>query len=287
MTATPELGAGGAIGDHHSQAALLEMCLKEGERLAQLNQFKSDFLNMVAHDLNNVITPMLISQHVLKEGLEEGQLAACGRSVALLGRGLDRLTGFLADLLDSARLQSGQLEIKSKTFDLGDQLRASVAVVRPEAETKGITVDTEIEGSALVFASPLRIEQVTSNLLSNAVKFTPGNGRIVVRMAQDADGVEFVVSDTGAGLRPTDLPLLFQPFSRLAPTTQGKHTGTGLGLFICRGIVELHAGRIWCESAGPGKGATFHVWLPRAAPMASPGPTPCRVHSVAGRAPRA
>jgi signal transduction histidine kinase len=116
---------------------------------------------------------------------------------------------------------------------------------------------------------PRRIEQVIANFLSNALKFTPPGGRVAVSLKPSSEGVEFTVADNGHGLNPEDLPNLFQPFSRIGTLVQGKHSGTGLGLFICKGIVEAHGGRVGVESKGPGKGSTFSAWLPRKQPTAT------------------
>jgi PAS domain S-box-containing protein len=243
----------------------LELSRREGDRLLQLSEFKSQFINMVAHDLNNVVTPMKFSLYALKQAADEGKLPDQAEPVALLNRGLDRLTGFLADLLDSARLQSGKLAINPSSFDLSAHLVQAADALKPQAKAQGIRVECDVPAGIQVQADARRIEQVTSNLLGNALKFTPAEGRIRISLSPSEAQAEFTVSDTGAGLRPEDIAKLFQPFSQIGNTPQGKHTGTGLGLFICRGIIERHEGKIWCESEGPGKGAAFHVALPRPA----------------------
>jgi len=111
-----------------------------------------------------------------------------------------------------------------------------------------------------VLADPDRLFQVFSNLIGNAIKFTPEQGRIELRVVQRGDWLEFSVSDTGPGITIEDQAHLFDRFWQ---SRQHRHQGTGLGLYICRGIVEAHGGRIWVESE-PGKGSTFRFTLPAA-----------------------
>ncbi|MHB8633504.1 MAG: sensor histidine kinase [Thermoplasmatota archaeon] len=242
----------------------LDQSHREQGRLAQQNEFKSRFLGMVAHDLSNVLTPIRANLKVA-----EMQVASLGGDKMPLERlksGVTRLSGFLADLLDASRLQSGHLTLDAQPFNLAESLRETLDSVRPGAEAAGITLTLSSPASVPVTADRRRIEQVTTNLLSNALKFTPKGGSVVVTLTATGAGPCLTVTDTGLGVAADDLPKLFQPFSRLVATPQGKYTGTGLGLYICRGIIEQHAGRIWCESKGAGQGACFTVVLPQAAP---------------------
>jgi len=159
------------------------------------------------------------------------------------------------------------LAIHASPYDLASALRDALDGFTHEAQAGNVRVETDMPQQAIVLADTQRIEQVTTNLLSNALKFTPAGGIITVQLDQQDDGsVEVRVKDTGLGIAAEAIDKLFQPFTRLSHTPQGKHTGTGLGLFICRGIVEGHGGRISCESEGHGKGATFRFTLPGTPP---------------------
>ena len=248
------------------QRVALEVSKQEGVRLEQLSQFKSSFLNMVAHDLNNVVTPLRISAGTLMGKEKAGGEAS--RAVQILHRSVERLAGFLADLLDAARLQSGRLNVNPEDLDLSAHLAASVEAARPEAAAAGITLEVALQPGVRIWAEPRRVEQVTTNLLGNALKFTASGGRVWLTLQSSGSQAEFRVADDGPGLRAEDIGKLFQPFSQIGAQAQGKHTGTGLGLFICKGIVEAHGGTIHAESAGAGKGAQFIVRLPVAGPAA-------------------
>jgi signal transduction histidine kinase len=138
-----------------------------------------------------------------------------------------------------------------------------------------------------VVAYPSRIAQVLFNLVSNAVKFTPRGGRIEVRTSLRAGEVVVEVADTGLGLTPEQESRLFQPFSRVHAETHAAR-GTGLGLYITKGIVEQHGGRLWCHSDGPGLGTTFSFSLPAgAAPRRAMPPAAAEPVAVEEQAPAA
>jgi signal transduction histidine kinase len=238
----------------------LERTHAEARRLAELNEFKSRFLGMVAHDLNNVLTPMRINLRLVAD--EASKAGTDVPHLANLRSGVERLASFLADLLDASRLQSGQLALNRARFDLAGRLHALVDSLRAQAASQGIRLAIDSPVFLSVYGDAHRLDQVMANLLSNALKFTPRDGTVTVHMAVDGPDVHLTVRDTGAGVAKEDQAKLFQPFSRLGQAGQGKHTGTGLGLFISRGIVEQHGGRIGCESEGAGKGAVFRMQLP-------------------------
>jgi signal transduction histidine kinase len=238
---------------------------REVEGLRERNEFKSQFLNMVAHDLNNVVTPMRINLHGLRAAATRGELPEHTNTIAMLDRGMDRMIAFLADLLDAARLQSGQISLRTEPVDLGAHVTTTVELAAAEAQQGRLSVAVDLSPDLVVQADPRRVDQVLTNLLGNAIKFTPAGGRITVVLRPSEHGAQLSIVDSGIGVGTEDVPRLFQPFSKLA-RGQGRHTGTGLGLFICRGIVESHGGRIWVESEGCGKGSTFFVWLPTRPP---------------------
>jgi signal transduction histidine kinase len=237
---------------------------KQLHHMEELNEFKSQFIGMVAHDLNNVLTPMRLNLQLASDETAKG--GTNRKPLDRLRGNLERLSGFLADLLDASRLQSGHLDLDMKAFDLAESVRQTVDALRPEAEERGLALVFDAPAKLAVTADRRRMEQVTTNLLSNAFKFTPRGGTVRVELKPTADGASLIVADTGPGVAAGDLERIFQPFTRLLNTPQGNHTGTGLGLYISRGIIEQHGGRIWCESQGEGKGASFCISLPLTAP---------------------
>ncbi len=241
---------------------------REVERLQEISRFRSNLLNAASHELKTPITPLKLQLHLLKSG-RLGELAPRQeRAVGILDRNLSRLEQLVSDVLDVAHLESGRLILRSRPLDLNPMIFEAVETFDEGAREAGVTLDAHLHGSIWVKADPSRISQVLNNLLSNALKFTPRGGRILVRSGL-ADGEEGLdawvrVEDTGIGLAPDQIKRLFQPFSQVHDMMQTSQPGTGLGLYISRGIVERHGGVIACESGGRGLGTTFRFTLPRA-----------------------
>lgn len=245
---------------------LAEERLREIGRLRAVNQFKTQLLNTVGHELNTPLTPIRLQVDLLKR-LAEGKLGeAEQRSLVILERNFDRLSKLVHDVLDVARLEAGRLELRLEPLDLGALVAEAAEAFEEPVRRAGVGLACSASQGLLVRGDAARLGQVLDNLLSNAAKFTPRGGRIAVEVAPRDREVTVSVRDTGIGLRAEDLPKLFEPFSQVHDPMQHTQPGTGLGLFICKGIVEQHGGRIWAESEGPGKGATFTFALPREGP---------------------
>ena len=174
-------------------------------------------------------------------------------------------------MLDIATIESGHFTVSPDRCSVDDLLKEINDRFAGIAAPKRITLDCSGLAETNVCADRERVLQVLSNLVGNAIKFTPGGGRVEVAATRDPAGVCFSVSDTGPGIAPDHLPHVFDRFWK--HETRGKR-GTGLGLFIAKGIVEAHGGRIWVESV-PGQGATFRFTLTSAdgggAPLAAVG----------------
>jgi CheY-like chemotaxis protein/two-component sensor histidine kinase len=168
----------------------------------------------------------------------------------------------IEDLLDVSRIETGRLRLDVQAVDLAEVVRAGVESMRMAAEAKSITLQEIIDPRVdFVAGDPARLQQVVWNLVSNAVKFTPNGGKIQVRVERINSHVEIVVADTGKGIEPSSLPLVFDRFWQ-ADGTGRSSQGAGLGLSIVKEIVGLHGGTVAAHSEGLGKGATFTVRLP-------------------------
>lgn len=234
---------------------------RELERLRELEHAKSQFFNSAAHELGTPLTPIKLQLHLLKN-MGEGEMNE-GRQKALdiLDRNVDRLSRLTQELLDVARLQAGHMQLEIEPTDLRKVVQEVVESFAPVAADRGVKLSADIREPLLVQADPKRLSQVLYNLVSNALKFTPRGGRVVIEETQSDKEVVMLVHDDGVGLSQEQISHLFQPFSQVH--ADKKSLGTGLGLFVSRGIVQLHGGRIWCESQGAGRGATFAFTLPR------------------------
>jgi signal transduction histidine kinase len=175
-------------------------------------------------------------------------------------------------ILDLSKIEAGKMELDLSETYLKEILEYSLLMIREKANAHslrlGLYLPPEVEALPLnVDAGKLR--QIMYNLLSNAAKFTPDNGAIDVSVwlaggetEGDPRRVEICVADTGIGLAPENLARVFDTFYQVKPLEEGKTPGTGLGLALVKRMVELHGGKVWAESDGPGKGSRFSFWLP-------------------------
>ena len=222
---------------------------------------KDEFLATVSHELRTPLNAMLGWARMLTSGtLPE---AARGKAVQSIERNALAQAQLVEDLLDVSRIVSGKLRLDLHEVDFSRVVEAAVDSVRPAMEAKEIRFEPAIDPSASeVMGDPNRLQQVIWNLLSNAIKFTSRGGRVQLIVARVKSHIELSVSDTGLGIEPSFLPFLFQRFYQADGTSTRNHGGLGLGLAICRHLVELHGGTIEAFSEGLGQGATFKVQLP-------------------------
>lgn len=224
-----------------------------------LDALKEEFFQSVAHDLRAPLFAVqgylrLLVKSMQPDARQKGYLDAIAQSC-------EKLTLFIQDTLDSARIQTGQMKLSIAPLEPGPLLQKAVALFRPLADERGITLELRVppEAPAGVEADERLLERVLHNLLSNALKFTPRGGRVVARLSQAGpDQAEFAVSDTGPGVPPE---LRAQLFERFKPASGDGRLGFGLGLSICARIVKLHGGEIWAAAASGG-GAEFVFRLP-------------------------
>lgn len=224
---------------------------------------REEVLNVVAHDLRNPIHLLggaaeMLAEPEIDESARTELLDAAKRAV----RQMDRLIG---DLLDTARLQAGQLSMQIKDVKASRLLQQAEEAFRQMAAEKSIQFEVASPKDDLTLrADEDRAAQVLGNLLGNAFKFTAAGGRVSLAVSRSGGEVQFHVSDTGPGLSAEQVARLFEPYWQGRP---GDRRGVGLGLTIARGIVEAHGGRVWVDST-PGKGSTFSFSLPLVPPNA-------------------
>ena len=231
--------------------------LQEIESLKEVNRFKTQFLNTAAHELATPLTPIRLQLHNLKAAGTSGSPEKREHAMEMLERNVNRLGALVNDLLEGARLQSNQLAIERKPVDLAKVLADAVRNQTVVANEKGVRILAEPSGALWTLGDARRLGQVVDNLLSNAVKFTPEGKAVRVRAVHASGGVAVFIEDEGIGISPEGQAKLFQPFSQVHDTSQQTRAGTGLGLYISKGIVEAHGGRIGVESAGLSHGTKF------------------------------
>lgn len=209
----------------------------------------------VSHDLKNPLNSLLLSGDYLLRVPTEDRIK---KHHQILRRSADRMMRLVTDLLDASAIDRGRLTIDPRAEDSRALVHEAVELMRPLALARKLRLQAERVDPLEVVCDRGRMLQVLSNLLGNAIKFCPEAAEITVRVERAQEGACFSVRDTGPGISGDDLPLVFQHYWQAKPSQGG---GSGLGLFIARGIVEAHGGRIWAEST-LGKGSTFRFVLP-------------------------
>jgi two-component system, chemotaxis family, sensor kinase Cph1 len=237
----------------------LERQVARGQRAVRA---RDEVLAVVAHDLRNPLWAIdLQAKELLRGNGASAKPASVREGAALTLRAVARMTSLIDALLDLAAIEAGRLQLRVQPLAVRQTVEEALETLRPLAEAKALTVVAELDGAASMLADRDRFYQVLSNLIGNAVKFTPAGGRITLRAVPRDGEVIFTVADTGPGIPPEELPHIFVRYSRTDRAERRK--GVGLGLFVVKGIVEMHGGRIHALSA-PGEGAMFVFSLPRA-----------------------
>ncbi len=242
------------------EAATAELSQKVAElsettrRLEEEQRLREEFISMVVHEIGQPLTNISGYAQLLERGKLNGKARA--RAVSTIAKETRRLRRLVQDLADAARMTAGRFQVELTECDPVEIAREQVELARGRTDQHVITLDAPT-GLPPIPCDRDRLAQVFSNLIENAVKYAPA-GHIRITMRAAGDQICTSVSDEGPGIPPQELETIFHPYVRLR---QGEAAGSGLGLYIARGIVEAHGGRIWVESA-PGKGTTFTFCLP-------------------------
>jgi two-component system, chemotaxis family, sensor kinase Cph1 len=224
---------------------------------------RDELLAVVSHDLRNPLSSILLQTAVMLEPTlvdheDGGQVLRGG--VERIRRSAAHMKSLTDDLVDLASLEAEHFKLHLRYVESRRLIEEALLISSPQAEAKRITLVTELIDTPRLEADSERIIRVLSNLLGNAIKFTPEGGRVTVRAERRADDFSVVVADTGPGVPADHLPRVFERYWQNAATTK---PGSGLGLYIARGIIEAHGGKIWAESSADGARFTFTLPLAR------------------------
>lgn len=230
------------------------------EALAHELARQRQFVMMVAHEMRNLIAPLTYGVELLAR--TDPQSAITVRSSVALQ--LTHLKRFVEDLLDVAWSEAGFMRLSIDTVDLRAVVGAAIDVARPMivARNQQLSIDDESCAPATVAGDYCRLTQVLANLLINAAKYTPRGGDIQVFIERQTPLLKVCVRDTGVGIAGDILPRIFDAGARSTQPYDKTSGGLGLGLAVARHLVELHGGTLRAQSAGPGKGSEFVMFLP-------------------------
>ena len=234
------------------------------------NRTKSEFLANMSHELRTPLNAIIGFSDLIKSRMF-GPVSDRYRDYAnnILTSG-NHLLGLINDVLDLAKLEAGQFELNEDDVDLLEIVTTSLHFVEPQAKKTGIQLSQVVDERArFIRADERRIRQAIVNLLSNAVKFTPSGGKVRAVCAHTDAGVLIIVSDTGVGMAPMEIPKAMEPFGQIDSKLSRKYEGTGLGLPLAKDLVELHGGSLTIESQ-VNVGTTVTIALPKSRIIAPP-----------------
>ncbi|MBI5202314.1 MAG: HAMP domain-containing histidine kinase [Elusimicrobia bacterium] len=232
-------------------------------KLAELDELKDSFLAQITHDLRNPLTALVAYVNLLDMGVQGELNEKQKKSVKVIQESSMYLNELIGDILDLTKLEAGKMELAPKPVGAGAAARSVLELVSARAAEYGVTLECAVPEGATVTADPEGLKRVLINLVSNALKFTPKGGKVTVSLSSQDGHDRLSVTDTGIGIPADKVGTLFQKFVQVAETKNKvrETQGTGLGLVICKQIVEAHGGTIGVESEYK-KGSTFWFTLP-------------------------
>ncbi len=248
------------------EKVLLESALEElqekNEKLAILNEEKNRFMNMAAHDLRNPIATAISCTDILLHDEEDLPEETRKEFLKNIEDRLNFSIQLMTELLDVSKIEAGTLKLNLQTYDYIELVKQSVRFNQLVAEYKDITIRSSIDEELIAFVFDRnKMEQVLNNLISNAIKFSHHGSEIQVRVRRHPDHIETSVIDQGLGIAEDETPMLFKPFQKTSNLPTAGEKSTGLGLAICKKIVEEHDGEITVDSV-KGEGSEFTFTIP-------------------------
>lgn len=246
------------------RARLFESELRARQVAEAAMRTQDEFLSLAAHELRTPVAAVKISAQMAERAISRDQIDTerTTRHLRNISKSSDRLGALIEDLLDVSRLRTGRLELRPKPLDVCQLMDEVVDRYRASQPAHEFTLKCS-QSSTTIHADPLRLEQVLDNLFSNAVKYSPSGGLIEISQSSDSSGVTITVTDHGIGLPTGQEEQIFEVFRRAPNAAAQQIQGLGLGLAICRQLIEVHGGRIWATSPGEGHGTTLGIWLPK------------------------
>ncbi len=246
---------------------MVEKLRLSNQELNRLNEIRSKFMSIVAHDLRQPLSSIQGFTSVLMMDNTNGSSSG-SEQIALnnILKATDNMNMLMTDLMDISMIESGRFKMDIRSFDFNALLSDVISLQMVNAQKKGIFLQKyEYPSEVTVEADRFRISQVINNLLGNAIKFSPQGGRVEVRYVATENNLTFRVSDNGPGILHSEQLKIFQKFHQSDNDRTLKKQGWGLGLSIAQEIINAHGGEIGVQSAGLGLGSTFWFIIPRKA----------------------
>jgi len=258
-------------------------------KLVELGQIKNRFFANISHELRTPLTLLLAPLETLIQKYNRSFDGETREVLATMHSNGMRLLKLINDLLDLVRLESGRLEVKHESLNVGDFVRGLASAARQVADDKRLRLETQVDPElGNLVADRDKLEKIVLNLVFNALKFTPAGGRVELRADKKDDAFVITVSDTGMGISAKNLPFVFDRFWQADGTSKRKYQGVGIGLALVKELTEVQGGKVDAQST-EGKGTVFTVQLPyQKAESTAPAPSaPQPTEDETGEAPQA
>ncbi len=230
-------------------------------QVERADRLKSEFIASMSHELRTPLHTIIGFSELVLEETEGPLVPKYKRFLGHILQDARHLLELINEVLDLSKIEAGQLKLQCAEFDFAECVHEVITTLQQQAGSKAIELENRNSFCELLSADRLRVKEILYNLLSNAIKFTPNGGRVWVESTAQNGFLKITVADTGIGISEDEHAAIFETFYQAGDTTRGVREGTGLGLPICKRLVELHGGRIWLESQ-PGNGSRFSFTLP-------------------------
>jgi signal transduction histidine kinase len=233
------------------------------EQLRRTDKSKEEFLTMITHELKTPLVPIQGYIDILLTDAFGTITDAQRQRLEIIKLNAHTLSKLMTDLLDVQKIELGQLRVSKELHNMVDVLDGGVENMKPVMEKYRIRMFTQLQPGIFCMCDSMRIKQVIHNLISNAIDFCPKeNGQISIGLHAEGANAKIIVKDNGIGISESKLDQIFVKFYQIDTSVTREHGGTGLGLVVCKGIIEAHGGKIWAESKGQNKGSEIHILLP-------------------------
>ncbi len=241
----------------------LQSADREKKLMQNVERAKNEFLAMITHELKTPLVPIKSYVDLLlleKFGTINNEQR---KKLEIIGNSADSLLRLILDLVDVQKMGLGLLHLKKERHELSSIINEIISNMKVHLDSHHISIISDLQENIFCLCDKLRIGQVLTNLILNAIAFGPKeNGKIQITLKVEGNYAKIIVKDNGAGIIKDNLDKIFVKFYQVDASSTRQHGGVGLGLSICKGIVERHGGKIWAESEGTGKGTEIHIMMP-------------------------
>ena len=247
----------------HQELQVLNKTLerKVEQRTKEINQLlkhKDEFIHQLGHDLKNPLGPLINLLPILQRGEDDPRKQ---EMFTVINRNVGYMKNLVTKTLELARLNSPHTQFTFEPMNLSEKVNGIIETNKLTFKQENILIKNEIPSDLNISADNLRIEELFTNIINNAVKYTSSKGTITIDAEKENEMITVSIADTGIGMTKDQIEHMFDEFYKADPSRH-DFDSSGLGMSICKRIVEKHDGKIWAESQGPGKGSTFYVRLP-------------------------